>query len=95
MPVDHPSAYAWQPASLHPPTSDIALADNSLSEDASEGERVGDCHHSQPSSGNDGKRKISFFMGNLHGFSEKLVLQGLLAHDSLELPDAPLKGFDL
>jgi hypothetical protein len=62
---------------------------------ARDAERIGYDLHSEPSSGNDGKREISFFMSNLHGLSENLVLQGLLAQDSLEFPDALLMSFDL
>ena len=34
-------------------------------------------------------------MGDLHGFPENLVLQGLLTQDPLEFPDALLEGLDL
>ena len=62
---------------------------------ARDSERVGDRPHSKPLSGNDGNREISFFMGDLHGFPENLVLQRLPAQDPLQFPDRFLEGFDL
>ena len=62
---------------------------------ARDAECVGDRLHRKPSSGNDGKLAMSFFVRNIHRLPEDLILKRLLDQDSLELADASLKSFDL